>query len=352
MLLHVLRHVFATVSILLFLLPQSDAFASSWQRRGDTSSVLRMLTGNTQTPTPSMPRDVKEAVSKCRAAVQEALKARLSRMDIEMPVGTKFGVEKATKKKGRLVADDKDGGLPTLDQLQASDRELARLFVEMFQPLGGNHISVVFNDGNLADVAKAKWQGDPSASSCILSMNRRRTKAGAAKQKQKPMGFASKLAAEIEDDRMGGGSSGSFKLPEGTEVALFVAPGPKELVVIEKICREVGMGTLVVLLNARLSSIENFGTDKAKSLFLDEFEPVFHLRAAPQHEAPGCLLHRSYPSDWLLARKPKVGLPKVLLTQTTCPTSEQCRKAYENNEVGELEKGVESFLGGVAGWFY
>ena len=193
-----------------------------------------MLTGNS--PTPSMPRDVKEAVSKCRAAVQEALKARLSRMDIELPVGAKFGVEKATKKKGRVVGDDKDGGLPTLDQLQASDRELARLFVEMFQPLGGNHISVVFNDGDLADVAKTKWQGDPSASSRVVSMNRRRTKkADAGKNKKKPMGFASKLAAEIEDDGIGGGSSGAFQLPEGTEVALFVAPGPKELIVVDKI---------------------------------------------------------------------------------------------------------------------
>jgi hypothetical protein len=274
-------------------------------------------------------------------------------MDIEMPVGTKFGVEKVAKQKGRIVSDDTDGGRPTMDQLQASDRELARLFVEMFQPLGGNHISVVFNDGKLADVAKAKWHGDPSASSCILSMNRRRTAtAGAEKQKKKPMGFAAKLAAEIEDDGIGDGSSGSFKLPEGTEVALFVAPGPKELIVIDKICHEVGMGTLVVLLNARLSTIQNLGTDKAKSLFLDEFEPVFHLRAAPQQEAPGCLLHRSYPSDWLLARKPKVGLPKVLLAQTTCPTIEECREAYENNEVGDLEKGVERFLGGVVGWFH
>ena len=345
------RPFVVTLSLLLFLLRHSDAFASLEQRRGSVSSlsVLRMLNGNA--PTPTLPRDVKEAVSKCRAAVQDALKARLSRMDIEMPVGTKFGVERTPKKKGRVVSDDKDSGHPTLDLLQASDRELARLFVEMFQPLGGNHISVVFNDADLADVAKAKWQGDPSASSRILSMNRRRTKkAESMKNKKKSMGFASKLAAEVEDKGIGENSA-AFKLPDGTEVALFVAPGPKELIVIDKICTDVGMGTLVVLLNARLSRIENFGTEKAKSLFLEEFEPVFHLRAAPQQDAPGCLLHRSYPSDWLLGRKPKVGPAKVLLSQKTCPTIEQCREAYQNTEVSDLEKGVESLLGGVAGWF-
>ena len=346
------RRFALALSLLPFLLPTSDAFASSVHRRGNGSplSVLRMLSGDA--PTPTMPRDVKEAVSKCRAAVQEALKARLSRMDIEMPVGANFGIEKTAKKKGRIVGDGKDGGLPTLDQLQASDRELARLFVEMFQPLGGDHISVVFTDGELADVANAKWQGESSASSRILSMNRRRTKkTDARKSKKKPMGFASKLAAEIEDDDITGGSSGAFRLPEGTEVALFVAPGPKELIVIDNICRDVGMGTLVVLLNARLSSIGSFGTEKAKSLFLEEFEPVFHLRAAPQQDAPGCLLHRSYPSAWLLARKPKLGLPKVLLAQRTCPSKEQCREAYEEIVVGDLEKGVESLLDGVAGWF-
>lgn len=304
------------------------------------------VSGTTTSAEPGFPRDVKEAVSKCRAAVQQALQKRLSRMDIEMPVGTKFGVEKSGSKNKKMVQND---GLPTLDQLQASDRELARIFVEMFQPLGGSHISVVFNDADMAEMAKKMWKGDPSASSCVLSLGRPKTKT-LTKQK-KPMGFAAKLAAEVEDEPSSGNSGGTFKLPEGTELALFVAPGPKELLVIDKICQEVGMGTLVILLNARLSSIENFGTDGAKSRFLNDFEPVFHLRAAPQDEAPGCLIHRAYPSDWLLARKPKVGQPKVILTRKECPSRDQCREAFENMKIGDLEKGVETVLDGVAGWF-
>lgn len=293
----------------------------------------------------TLPRDVKDAVSRCQAATQEALKNRCSRMDIEFPVGTKFGVEKTPKTKTSKM----DGG-PTRDQLDQSDRELARLFVEMFQPVGGENIVVAFTEQDLADQAKKKWKGDPGASSRVLAMNRRKGGSGGkTKKANKPKGFAAKIAAELEDESAA--SLGPFELPKNTEVALFVAPGPKELVIIEKICNEVGMGTLVVLLNARLSKIEKFGTDAAKKLFMEEFESVFCLSAASQAVAPDCLLYRAYPGSWVMARKPKVGQPKPLLTQPSKPTEEDCKVAYDSLEVGDLEKNVEAALENVAGWF-
>jgi hypothetical protein len=146
-------------------------------------------------------------------------------------------------------------------------------------------------------------------------------------------------------------SSGPFTLPEGIEVALFVAPGPKELLQVEKTCNKVGMETLVVLLNARLSTIDKFGSDEAERLFLQDFEPVFSLCAAPQGAAPGCLLHRTYPNDWMVARRPKVGNPKVIATFSERPIQEECRTAYDSIEVGGLEKNVEGVLENVAGWF-
>ena len=295
----------------------------------------------------TLPRDVKDAVSLCRAATQEALKSRCSRMDIEFPVGTKFGVEKTPKTKSSKVGE----GGPTRDQLDQSDRELARLFVDMFQPVGGENIVVAFNDQDLAELAKKKWKGDPSASSRILAMNRRKGGMGGGKKKKanKPKGFAAKMAAEIDDGSETSG--GPFELPKNTEVVLFVAPGPKELVVIEKICTEVGMGTLVVLLNARLNKISNFGTASAAKLFTEDFEPVFCLCAASQEVAPDCLLYRAYPGNWVMARKPKVGQPKPILTRTTKPTAQECQDAYDNLVLGDLEKGVETALENVAGWF-
>ena len=330
----------------------------------------------------NLPRDVKDAVSKCRAATQEALKNRISRMDVEFPVGTKFGVEKDAvskkKKSNKLLPNNKkttttttnsnviEGG-PTREQLDLSDRELARLFVEMFQPVGVENIVVAFTDQRLADQAKRKWKDDTSSSSCrILALNRRRMdkkKAMAAAKKNKPKGFAAKLAAEVDDDTAasgGGGGGGPFQLPETCEVALFVAPGPKELIVIEKICNQVGMGTLVILLNARLSLLQQqeqqqkvtiFGTKATEQLFTQDFESIFCLSAAPQEEAPNCLLYRAYPNDWILARKPKVGPPKPILQQTTKPTTQQCQHAYDSLELSDVEKGVETALENVAGWF-
>merc|ERR1719410_3353286 len=103
----------------------------------------------------SLPRDAKEAVSNCRSSVQNALQKRISRMYIEMPVGAKFGVEKSSTSKQTKSADE---GV-TRDMLETSDRELARIFVEMFQPLGGNSISVIFNQSYQADKAKKVWKG-------------------------------------------------------------------------------------------------------------------------------------------------------------------------------------------------
>jgi Domain of unknown function (DUF1995) len=39
----------------------------------------------------SLPRDVQDAVKKCREATQSALQSRTSRMRVEFPVGTQFG---------------------------------------------------------------------------------------------------------------------------------------------------------------------------------------------------------------------------------------------------------------------
>lgn len=264
-------------------------------------------------------------------------------MEIEFPVGTKFGVEKQKQ--------PKKSSEPTPEVLETSDRELARLFVEMFQPVGSDHITVVFQDDRLADAAKKQWKSESGASQAnIVSLNRRKKGSSEAGKKKKSLGFAAKLAAEVEDEDSPI-SSGPFQLPPNTEVALFVAPGPKELIIVEQVCAKVGMATLVIILNGRLSRITNFGTMEAQKLFQHYFEPVFCLSAAPQADAPGCLLYRAYPSDWILARKPKVGQPKPILAMPQRPGADDCRRAYENMELSEVERGVENLLENVAGWF-
>ena len=339
------------------------------QARARTSSSSRLFIGNVfgvgdQTKEEQLPKDVKDAISKCRGAVQKALESRLSRMDVEMPVGANFGVEKkksSSKRKSSLASlTDGDStaageeGL-TMEKLDTSNRELARLFVEMFQPLGGSHISAVFNDEYLADEARKLWNGDLSAECNILAIDRKGKRSrgglmgggGKKGKKKKSMGFAAKMSEEMEED---GSSSGPFVLPKDTEVALFVAPGPKELIAIERICNEVGMGTCVILLNARLSRVEKYASDEARALF-ESFEQVWFLGAAPQEEAPGCLMHRSYPGKWVLARKPQVGQPKTIMINDEKFTPEQCADAYASIEISELEKGTEKLATNMAGWF-
>mmetsp|Transcript_6013 Transcript_6013/g.14567 ORF Transcript_6013/g.14567 Transcript_6013/m.14567 type:complete len:366 (-) Transcript_6013:38-1135(-) len=350
----------------LLSLQHVASFSNIYSPTRSGSTSLRMISfGNNDSNLEELPRDVKEAVTNCRQATQTALQNRLSRMDIEFPVGTDFGVEKKTKPKGgrrrrqaSAVEDEPEAGAPTQSTLDRSNRELARLFVEMFQPVGGENIVCTFVDNELADLAKNFWKNDAGAQCRVLAMNRR--PGGGSKKKKKgkkvltsARGFAAKLAAEVEDDTdtSTGSGRGPFELPPKTEVALFVAPGPKELIVIEKICKTAGMGTLVVLLNARLDKINNFGTDTTEELFKKEFESVFSLAAAPQEEAPNCLLYRAYPGDWILARKPNVGRPKTILSQSEKPAAEVCGKAFDELEITDLEKNVEGFVDNVAGWF-
>ncbi|KAL9184611.1 hypothetical protein ACHAXT_012581 [Thalassiosira profunda] len=309
--------------------------------------------GGSDSKEPQLPKDVKDAISKCRGAVQKGLEGRISRMDVEMPVGANFGVE-SNKSKGKrgnlssLTGDEssQQEGL-TMEKLDTSNRELARLFVEMFQPLGGNHIAAVFNDQTLADQARKRWAGDVSAECNILAIDRKgkRGVMKTGKKKKKAKGFAAKMAEEMEEDL-----SGPFALPKDTEVALFVAPGPKELIAVERICNEMGMGTCVILLNARLSLIDKYASDEARMLFTEEFETVWSLSAAPQEDAPGCLMHRAYPTDWILARKPAVGPPKTIALSKDKFSAEKCKEAYGSINVSDLEKGTEKLAENFAGW--
>ncbi len=230
----------------------------------------------------------------------------------------------------------------------------------MFQPLGGEHITTIFNHQYLADEARQRWSDDISAECNIIAIDRKgkRSRGGILKsgskdrqKKKRAMGFASKIAAELDDDASVS-TSGVFALPKGTEVALFVAPGPKELISVERVCTEVGMGTCVILLNARLSMIEKFSSDAARKLFLKEFEPVWSLAAAPQSDAPGCLMHRQYPGPWVLARKPKIGAPKTIASKDGGKfTAEECKEAFGKIEQSELEKGSEKLAENMASWF-
>lgn len=111
----------------------SAAFVSPSTIRRTSSLSMISFGSSSSSSKKSFPKDVKEAVTRCRASVQEALGKRISRMDIEFPVGANFGVEKGGKKQSQKKSSAGVATLPTKDLLDTSDRELARIFVEMFQ---------------------------------------------------------------------------------------------------------------------------------------------------------------------------------------------------------------------------
>eukprot|EP00804_Cyclotella_cryptica_P004327 CCRYP_021164-RA/>CCRYP_021164-RA protein AED:0.24 eAED:0.24 QI:216/1/1/1/1/1/2/370/185 len=175
--------------------------------------MINMLGGG-ELKEPQLPKDIKDAILKCRGALQKGLEDQRSRMDVEMPVCANFGVEnkKASKNKlGNLSSftgdDDPESSL-TIDKLDTSNGELARLFVEMFQPLGSLHICTVFNDEYLSDQAHERWSDNISAECHIVAIDRKgkrswggivKTGSKGMQKKKKAMGFAAKIAAELEE---------------------------------------------------------------------------------------------------------------------------------------------------------
>lgn len=138
-------------------------------------------------------------------------------------VGAKFKVE--TQSKGKRGSSS-DSGTPTLGDLNRSDRELARLYVDMFAPVGLDRLAVVFRDATLAEAAKKKWKSDPTARCRVTSVSRKKSAATGKAGKKK--GFAAKMAAEMADEGEES-TTGRFQLADDTEVAIFVGPGKEAI---------------------------------------------------------------------------------------------------------------------------
>lgn len=257
-------------------------------------------------PSTPVPRDIKDVLQAMRASVQAAIGNRVSRMDVELPTGLRFGVEK----------------LPAgtdAEKITQSDRELARLFVEMFDPLGET-MMVAFRTEEDARAARDSWASGPYKGK-VTSIATRVAAASAS---------SSPIPKKGKGKSAGGGGFGKKSLvveapvatstrnglvPPGIELFICVAPKEKELMALQVELDDLGMDCLVILLNARLDAIATSGAASQLSKLLEAFDGVFHLRPLSSSGGSGGaddLLHRAYPRGWTIARKPAVGAPKVL----------------------------------------
>eukprot|EP00904_Undaria_pinnatifida_P010207 jgi/Undpi1/6316/HiC_scaffold_20.g08799.m1 len=199
----------------------------------------------------------------------EGLKGQRSRMDVDLPFAARLGVETAD--------GDKDKKKATAADVERADRELARLFLEMFDVIGEQVVVAFPTDEDAKKATKAWAKGTPYKGT-VTSMNPKAQKSAQIKRgSEAVLGFAKSVAAKKKKQAAAGGKKGGGEnagdrlagrtgtariAPPGTEVLLVVAPKQPELMVVQKLSNDLGQGCLVVLLNARLhqaSPAENPG---------------------------------------------------------------------------------------------
>lgn len=276
----------------------------SWRFRRSSGPLMKQ----------TLPRNLKEMVDQLRGSVQASLSSRQSRIEVEMPLGFDFGVEEIKRKKssrGKVIGPD---------DVSRSDRELARLFVGMFEGTGLSPL-VLFATEREAAAAVRKWMPGDYRVQALSGGEETKKKPKAAKGgKGGGGGGFGKPAGGAE------GPAALSRVPKSAEVVLVVAPGPKQLAAVRDFCEDVGLDRLVVLLNARLGTSGTIA-DEAREYYLDEFETAFTFVTEPLRDptadvdpdADPAVLWRAYPDDWVLARKPKIGPPKQLLSSPERP---------------------------------
>lgn len=187
-------------------LTQPSFVAVSHSTAGSLLGSLRGVSNRYQTivaKEAALPRDIKEVVNQMRASVQSALQARISRIDVDLPIGAEFGVEQGgeTRKRGAKL---------TSADISKSDREVARLFVEMFEGTGLRPL-VLFSEEKQAVRAKELW---PGVDARIAVLGAPTPKA------QQPRKAAKKRS---------GGGGGGFGAPAARSGG---APAPKQLTAV------------------------------------------------------------------------------------------------------------------------
>lgn len=288
-----------------------------------------------------MPNNINAVVSQLRGSVQAALQARTSRIEVELPPAAEYGVETQEKRKR--------GSKVTLADVQQSERELARLFIGMFEGTGLVP-EVLFPDRQQAAAACQIWGAEIEPHAKVRALtgvcadgaaaNAPRTKSKSKTPKRGSSGgggFGSPARPRGGPKR----DTAIAAIPTDTEVTFVVNPGSLQLAAVREFCEDAGMDKLVILLNARRDAME------AELRFLDEtFVQVYCF--VPQATAPNedpSVLWRCYPHEWVYARKPKLGAPRPLLQGDERPTADEMAAARGGGVA--QEGGVLEVIGGL-----
>eukprot|EP00277_Geminigera_cryophila_P043046 CAMPEP_0173065572 /NCGR_PEP_ID=MMETSP1102-20130122/5693_1 /TAXON_ID=49646 /ORGANISM="Geminigera sp., Strain Caron Lab Isolate" /LENGTH=341 /DNA_ID=CAMNT_0013932859 /DNA_START=52 /DNA_END=1078 /DNA_ORIENTATION=+ len=310
-----------TVRLAFSLLAVTDTHASTRSPLGG----LHMQFGK------QLPKNLKDAVTQLRGSIQAALQNRVSRMDVEMPYAANFGVE------GRKTVKAEDMSVVRQEDAEASDRELARLIAEMFKGTGiDENMVIAFSDSGQAKKAVRQWEFS-SVPGEVIVIDAKGKKAKSAKGGGS--GFGAKKNVDEEK------AISASAIPDGTEVLLIVAPTAKQLNAIETAASNLGMGCLIILVNARLDEIV-YASETQQSFFKSEFNRVFMLKPSPLNTWKGGVLFRSYPDDFQLCMPRTIGFPKILVQKDEMPTLEELNEAFKGEKEsleGDIFAGINPF---------
>lgn len=275
--------------------------AEALEGAGDTWSMLQglasPLTNLVQGPAPTViPYTTEDLVGALRDSMDDAVSKKLTRMEVQFPLGLRLGFE-GTKDELHEVPLD-----PTPERVARGDRELAAaVLVYSGEPPG---LAVVFRTPQLVAAAKRAWQ--TWGKSTIVAMPSQASVTSAPPKKMKG-GFASSGDADAALDSQPGSAAVRRAVDKGCKTLLMVAPREEQLQMLNELDAEIGKNLTILLLNARLHGPTAKRTE-ARMKAADSYSSILHMHLLqPEGRAILYKSTRSKPSFWTVARRTEAG---------------------------------------------
>ena len=295
-------------------------FAFSWEQSGHRlvemfwASLLAiglLFTGSDAAA--EYPVTVKSVLSRMTASVQKALENRISRLEIELPPAVDWGVE-IKKVSGSNMNSQASTG--SLEKTKKSNREAARLFIEMFSVLSSTTV-VMFPTEIEAEEARNSWAS--SFRGLVTSLD---TPSKSAKGYSK---LRSRRFTAEEQEAVLLGSDGVY-VPDGTEVLILAGARIKDFKKIERMSERQGQETAILMLNGRHDAVKASSTTPSEgaSSYEQNFINVFNYCSPviPKEINRELLLFHEFNGKWMLGEKTaRTGLVGAVKSLTESPFS-------------------------------
>lgn len=222
-----------------------------------------LLSGKEEYET-KVPEDVAALVAGLKSSTENTLNLGIGRLDIEIPPAYKLGVERNTKK-GRLLENTIQSEDPT--EVLRGDRELARIFVEMLQPVAEGLV-VAFRSKQLAADAVKIWELKPGEAT-VISLPEKQRSAFAAE-----VGMPAQFLKKVRQDLR-------------CQCLLVVSPTADQLQVVNELSTTVQDQMGIILLNARIHGKNRTKVKiptRLRESLKATFPPSYHVRFLPSRK--------------------------------------------------------------------